>query len=144
MSGLLGMVGGMLGGGGGADRGALQGVLGEALNHFGGVGGLVGAFEQAGMGEHVRSWIGDGSNLPVSPDQIRQVFSSGMVQGWAQRAGVPPDTMAGLLSQMLPAAVDHVTPGGAVPQAGAQDTGSGGPAGGFSLGGVVGKLFGED
>lgn len=165
MSGLFGRLAGEMleGGGAGVSRPAVTGVLQEALTQFGGVPGLVSMFEQAGLGEHVRSWVGNGQNLPVSPDQLQQVFSSPTVEGWAQRLGVPPQTMLGLLSQVLPQAVDHVTPGGTAdvqpgpsgwtaPDNGGQASmgtggagGQGGPAaGGFNLGGLVGKLFGEE
>ena len=100
----------------------LQSVLGSVLGGGGGqqpgVGGLVSRFEQAGLGQVVGSWVGNGQNQPVSPGQLQQVFGNDQVQHWAQQSGLPVGTMLGQLAQFLPQLVDHATPGGQIPQYG--------------------------
>ncbi len=40
----------------------------------GGQGGLVGAFEQGGLGNSVQSWIGHGPNQPVAPNPLQSAL----------------------------------------------------------------------
>jgi uncharacterized protein YidB (DUF937 family) len=83
-----------------------------------GLGGLVEAFQAKGLGDVVASWIGTGQNLPVSAEQIQSVLGSGLVQQLAARAGLPPEAATTLLAQILPRAVDRLTPEGTVPAGG--------------------------
>lgn len=83
-----------------------------------GLGGLVEAFQAKGLGDVVASWIGTGQNLPVSAEQIQSVLGSGLVQQLAARVGLPPEAASALLAQILPQAVDRLTPEGTVPAGG--------------------------
>lgn len=80
-----------------------------------GLGGLVEAFQAKGLGDVVASWIGTGQNLPVTAEQIQSVLGSGLVQQLAARVGLPPEAASALLAQILPQAVDRLTPEGTVP-----------------------------
>jgi uncharacterized protein YidB (DUF937 family) len=111
LDGLLGSVlGNVMGGaqqGGGA--GGLASVLGGLLSNDGGqggLGGLVGKFEQAGLGNVVSSWIGSGQNLPISADQLQNVLGSDAVAGIAAKLGINPGDALGQLSTMLPGLVE--------------------------------------
>jgi len=84
----------------------------------GGLGGLVEAFQAKGLGDVVASWIGTGQNLPVTAEQIQSVLGSGLVQQLAARVGLPPGAASALLAQILPQAVDRLTPEGTVPAGG--------------------------
>ena len=104
---------------GGASGNASQGqVVQELLQHIsntpGGLSGLLGQFESAGLAEHVASWIGGGQNLPISADQIHQVLGSAAVRGIAAKLGVDPDQFATQAAQVLPELVSRLTPGGEV------------------------------
>ena len=83
----------------------------------GGLQGVIGAFEQAGLGHLVQSWMGGGSNLPVSPQQLQNVFGENQVQSMASQAGMPKEDFLSQLSQHLPSAVNGMTPepGASVP-----------------------------
>jgi uncharacterized protein YidB (DUF937 family) len=83
-----------------------------------GLGGLVEAFQAKGLGDVVASWIGTGQNLPVTAEQIQSVLGSGIVQQLAARVGLPPEAASALLAQLLPPAVDRLTPEGTVPAGG--------------------------
>lgn len=87
----------------------------DMLGQGGGLGGLVQAFQQNGLGHLVDSWIGTGQNLPVSPDQIQQALGP-KVQELAQQHGLSADSVSKALSQFLPGLVDHLTPNGQAPQ----------------------------
>jgi uncharacterized protein YidB (DUF937 family) len=108
------MFDGILGGVVGAEMAT---VVNGLIQKHGGVQGIVTQLEQQGLGGTVRSWIGDGANQPISPDQIHQVFGADTVKSLAANAGLSPDVLAAKLSQVLPQAIDKLTPGGAIPKA---------------------------
>jgi uncharacterized protein YidB (DUF937 family) len=125
-----------------AGTGSLIGLAGQLIEKAGGVQGLVAMLQQNGLGGAVQSWVGTGANQPVSGDQLGQALQGGglgsLVQQAAGSMGMDQGDLLGKLSQMLPHAVDHLTPDGQVPGDG------GGQGGGFDLGmleGLAGKLF---
>lgn len=101
---------------------AVTGMLGNDGEH-GGLGGLVSKFQQAGLGDVVSSWIGNGQNQPVTGDQLTQVLGSGAVSNIASKLGVSPDQAAGQLSSILPALINHLTPNGQAPAGGLGNSG---------------------
>ena len=121
MSGLLGqMLGSIMGGQQGGQPTAITGILQQLLaSDGGGVAGLVSRFQAAGLGTQAQSWVAEGDNMPVSATQISQVYSPEQLQGWASQAGTTPDKLQAVLAEALPQAVNHVTPGGQVPEANA-------------------------
>jgi uncharacterized protein YidB (DUF937 family) len=121
--------------------GSLIGVAGQLIEKAGGVQGLVSMLQQHGLGGAVQSWVGTGANQSVSGDQLGQALQNGgmasVVQEAASKLGVDPSALLNQLSQVLPQAVDHLTPDGQVPAAG--------QGMGFNLGmleGLAGKLLG--
>ena len=101
----------------------LQVVLGMVQNQQGGIGGLVQAFQNKGLGEVAASWVGKGENLPISGDQLQSVLGSDMVSGLASKFGMSSEQLSGQLSQMLPQVVDKLTPNGEVESDGGLDMG---------------------
>lgn len=110
--------------------GSILGGSGSAGGNAGGVGGLVQRFEQAGLGNIASSWVGNGPNQPVQPQQLEQVFGHDQVNQWAQQSGMSSSGLLGHLAQFLPHAVDHMTPGGQVPSGGGMFSGPGTSLGG--------------
>ena len=104
----MGMSGGM-GSGGMGEMGGMGG---------GGIGGLVSMFEGAGLGHIAQSWVGNGQNQPVSPDQLQSVLGQDRVQSMASQSGMQPQDFLSQLSQHLPNAVNGMTPEGRVPDEG--------------------------
>lgn len=84
----------------------------------GGLGGLMSAFQQAGLGDVMQSWINQGSNQPISPDQLHNVLGPNQAQAMANNAGMPLQDFLTQLSQHLPQAVDKMTPDGKLPDEG--------------------------
>jgi uncharacterized protein YidB (DUF937 family) len=110
----MGMFDGLLGGVVGAEMAT---VVNGLIEKHGGIQGIVAQLEQQGLGGTVKSWIGAGPNQPISADQIHQVFGSDAVKELAAKVGLSPDVLAAKLSQVLPQAIDKLTPAGAVPKA---------------------------
>ncbi len=126
----MGILDGILGGllGGNSNASPLQSILGSVLGGGGqaqqgggamggGLGGLLSKFQQAGMGNVAQSWVGNGPNQQVTPDQLHQVFGDQQVNQWSQQANMQPHDLLSQLSQYLPHAVDQMTPNGQAPAA---------------------------
>lgn len=79
---------------------------------LGGVGGLLQQLQQAGFGREVSSWLGNGSNMPISAEQLRAALGDERLQEIARSAGLPVDQLLAALSQHLPGAVDQMSPQG--------------------------------
>lgn len=110
---MQGVLGSLLGGGGGQYANQPSGIGGA-----GGIGGLLSAFEGAGLGHIAQSWVGTGPNQPVSPGQLQQVFGDQQINSMASQAGMERNDFLGQLAQHLPNAVDQMTPNGQVPNEG--------------------------
>lgn len=103
----------------------MQAVSGMLSNDGtqGGLGGLVAKFQQAGLGDVVRSWIGNGQNQPVSGEQLTNVLGADTIIGLAEKLGMSQDDAAGQLSNILPGLIDKLTPQGQAPAGGLGNAG---------------------
>ncbi|MET3311853.1 uncharacterized protein YidB (DUF937 family) [Bradyrhizobium japonicum] len=92
----------------------LPAVLSEVLgsNNQGGLSAIVAKLQQAGFGDQVKSWLGNGQNLPISADQLRAVLGNDTVRQLAARYNIPVDQLGQILAQELPKAVDQASPQG--------------------------------
>ena len=111
-----GVLSSLLGGGGQAAGGMGSQAMGGMAG--GGLGGIMSQFEQAGLGHLAQSWVGNGPNQSVSPEQLQSVFGANQVQGMASQAGMQPQDFLAQLSQHLPNAVHGMTPDGRLPDEG--------------------------
>lgn len=84
----------------------------------GGLGRLLSSFQQAGSGHIAQSWVGNGPNQPVSPQQLQTVFGEDQVQTMSRQSGMAPHDFLSQLSQHLPRVVDGMTPNGRMPDEG--------------------------
>jgi uncharacterized protein YidB (DUF937 family) len=131
---ISGALRGAMGQGDQGDQSSLMGgLLGQMLGqtNLGGLGGLLTQLQQGGLGHEVASWLGNGANRTISPEQLQAALGSERLQQMAQASGLPVDQMLSMLAQHLPQAVDKMSPDGALqePEAGEdspEDAGSGG------------------
>jgi uncharacterized protein YidB (DUF937 family) len=91
----------------------LSQVLGDGSQ--GGLSAIVAKLQQAGLGDQVKSWIGNGQNLPITAEQLQAALGSDTVKQLAARFNIPIDQLSKVLAQQLPAAVDHASPNGTLP-----------------------------
>ena len=113
---LGGALGSVLGQGksAGVNAALLQQLI-AMLSKPGELGNLTNAFQSAGLGNILQSWIGTGQNLPISADQINKVLGAGTVADLAKKAGIDEAQTSSALASRLPQGIDKVTPGGNVP-----------------------------
>jgi uncharacterized protein YidB (DUF937 family) len=119
---------------------ALPGLLGQLLGqtNLGSVGGLLSQLQQGGLGGQVASWLGNGANAAISPDQLRNALGSEQVQQMARSAGLPVDQLLAMLAQHLPGTIDKMSPNGALDENAASGTQDDGAQAGGSLGDQAG------
>jgi uncharacterized protein YidB (DUF937 family) len=105
-----GILGGVIGGG-------MAAVVGDLLERHGGVQGIVSELQAKGLGDTVQSWVGTGANQAVSGAQLQGALGPDTIAQLAAKLGVSPAELSSKLSEVLPQAIDKLTPGGVVPRA---------------------------
>jgi uncharacterized protein YidB (DUF937 family) len=110
----MGMLDGLLGGIVGA---GMVTVVNGIIEKHGGLQGVVSEFEKNGLGATVKSWVGTGPNQPISPNDVQRALGPDLLQQLSQKSGLSVQDLAMKLSDVLPQAVDKLTPTGAIPKA---------------------------
>jgi uncharacterized protein YidB (DUF937 family) len=104
---------------------ALRGIAGQAgaslpvilsqvlgRTDLGSIGGLLQQLQKSGLGPQVASWLGNGANMPITADQLRQALGDPHIRQLATAIGLPVDQLLAQLSQHLPGVVDDMSPHG--------------------------------
>jgi uncharacterized protein YidB (DUF937 family) len=89
-----------------------QGTVGGT----GGLGGVMDAFQKGGLGDVMSSWVGTGSNRPISVEQLSQALGPDMLSQFGKAAGLGTKDAGSALSSILPELINGLTPQGQVPQ----------------------------
>ena len=85
-----------------------------AKTNLGNLQGMVDQLQQGGLGDQVKSWLSNGPNMKVTPQQIQAALGNEQVRQLAQRYGIPVDDALKLLAEHLPTAVDQASPNGTI------------------------------
>ena len=120
---LDGLMGSLMGGGqqGGQPGGnpllqiAMQMLANKGDTGGAGLGGLMNSLQNAGMGDHLKSWIGTGENMPISGDQLTSALGSDKIRDIASQLGMSNGDVSGGLASMLPQIIDKLSPNGKLP-----------------------------
>jgi uncharacterized protein YidB (DUF937 family) len=104
-----GLIGGIVGAG-------MVSVVNGIMEKHGGLQGVVNEFERNGLGATARSWVGTGPNQPISPADVQRTLGPELLQQLSAKSGVSVEDLAQKLSQVLPQAVDRLTPDGVIPK----------------------------
>jgi uncharacterized protein YidB (DUF937 family) len=105
-----GLLGGIVGAG-------MVSVVNNILEQHGGVQGVVNQFERNGLGSTVRSWVGTGPNEAISPEDVHRALGPDLLQQLAAKSGMSVQELTQKLAQVLPQAMDKMTPDGTLPKA---------------------------
>lgn len=97
---------------------AIANLVSGVLTENGGLDGLINKFQAGGFQDLAMSWVGKGTNLPISADQINQVLGNETIQNFAQKLGLDSHSVAQQISEHLPTIIDKLTPDGQLPTAG--------------------------
>lgn len=93
-----------------------------AKTNMGDLQGLVDKLKENGLGEQVDSWLGNGPNKPITPEQIRAALGSDQVRQLAEHFGIPIDSVLKLLAEHVPTAVDQASPNGVIEEKAGEQT----------------------
>lgn len=96
----------------GALQSALSGLIGGGKDLD--LGGLVSGLTSGGFGEMARSWLGDGANQAISPEQVGSAVGQDKLADFASKLGLSVQEAQGGLSEALPQIVDKASSGGAL------------------------------
>ena len=91
--------------------GALEALLG---GERGSLPELADRFTEAGLGHIMASWIGNGPNLPIAPQDLRRLLGEERAEDLATLTGMHSGEFLVRLARVLPAAVHRMTPDGAL------------------------------
>lgn len=78
------------------------------------LGGLIGKLNSGGLGDMAKSWLGDGINDGISPDQVSGAIGIDKITEFASKLGISTEEAAGGLSEALPQMVDKASSGGSL------------------------------
>ena len=109
----MGLLDGLLGGLVGA---GMVSVVSDVIEKHGGLQGVVSEFEKNGLGATVKSWVGTGPNQPISPDEVHKALGPDLLQQLSEKSGLSVQDLTQKLAQVLPQAVDKLTPTGTIPK----------------------------
>jgi len=84
----------------------------QAFQKMGGLQGVLDKLHQAGLDKQVQSWISNGRNIPVTPDELRNALNDKQLQQIARSMGLPVDQALEVVAKYLPQAVDQASPNG--------------------------------
>ena len=112
-------------GGAGAVPPQGTGILSELGSLFGGsagggtlsegLGSLMDRFRGAGHAEVADSWVGTGTNRPLTPETLEQALDTQTMAELEQKTGLSRADILARLSKAIPDAVDRFTPDGRLP-----------------------------
>lgn len=81
----------------------------------GGLGDLIEHFRNSGLGKKADSWVSTGQNEAVDETEMGQALGPDLLDALAKQTGLSREELTKRLSQVLPQAVDHMTPEGRLP-----------------------------
>jgi uncharacterized protein YidB (DUF937 family) len=99
-------------------KGGLGGLLaGGAAGSVmsGGLGDLLRQFQQHGQGDAANSWVSNGPNKQISPDDLGRALGADQLNALSAQTGLSRDELLAGLSRHLPEVINHLTPDGRLP-----------------------------
>lgn len=76
---------------------------------------LVKQFQQSGHSDVINSWVGPGTNKPISPNTLADALGADRIDALTAHSGMSRDELLEGLSHELPGVIDQLTPEGRVP-----------------------------
>lgn len=96
------------------NQGGMAQIAMELLNQNGGISGVLEKFRANGLGDAVDSWLSNGSNLPISSNDVVNVLGSHDIAQLAAKFGFTPQMLSSKVAEHLPSLIDQLTPKGEV------------------------------
>jgi len=125
----------------GMDTTSISQALGGLLTHGDGsldITSVVKGASSNGLGDIISSWLSNGSNLPISKEQITTLLGEEKIAMFASSLGISMDSAKGALTDSLPQIVNNATNG----EMSIVDEMMKGVGGNNHAMGMLGKIFG--
>lgn len=87
----------------------------QVIQQQGGLPGIISKFEHGGLADQAGSWVGTGSNIPITGGQLQEILGTGSIGQIAQQLGLSHADASAGLAQMMPQLINHLTPNGEIP-----------------------------
>ena len=105
-----------------ASGGGLFDQITNTLGSGGGLGDIIDRFRNAGSGEQADSWVKQGPNQPIEPQQVEAAIDDETIEALTRQTGLSREELLKRIARDLPDAVDQMTPNGKVPDASGEPT----------------------
>ncbi|HHE33201.1 MAG TPA: DUF937 domain-containing protein [Chlorobaculum parvum] len=76
------------------------------------LGAILSKMQQSGLGDIAASWLGNGSNAPISPEAVTNLVDSDQLAAFASQFGLSAESAKTAVASALPEMVDKASPGG--------------------------------
>ena len=96
----------------GLDIGKIADAMGKLIANSEGsldLGAIVGNLSRNGLGEIVGSWLGQGENKAIAPDDVAVLLGEDKIDVFAQELGIDHESAKKALADALPVVVDKAT-----------------------------------
>ena len=80
-----------------------------------GLNDIIGKLTASGQVGPVNSWVGNGANQPINPNDLGGALGQQVLQQLSAKTGLSQDQLLQGLSQVLPKLVNNLTPNGTLP-----------------------------
>lgn len=73
---------------------------------------IVSVLKENGLEDRVSSWVGDGANASIDPDEIHSALGTDTVSQLSSELGISSSKLGPILAALLPVIVNQLTPEG--------------------------------
>ena len=92
---------------------ALTGLISDSDGNVD-IGSIMSSLNAGGLASLAASWLGDGDNEEIAPEQVKDIFGSDKISEFASKLGLDEDSALGGLSSAIPAIMDKSSSGGSL------------------------------
>lgn len=102
--------------GGALDASTMIKLANDLLSQVGGVSGLIAQLQAGGLADVVATWVGSGTPLPVTGEQLQTALGGDTLAQLAGRFGGDTPAVANGLADLLPSMVAQLSSSAQVPK----------------------------
>ena len=103
------------------DAGIIERLI-DGLGSGDGIAELLDQFRNAGAEESVESWISNGPNRPLTPEEVRAAIGDDTLGALSLQTGLAEEELLNRIARELPPTIDRMTPSGSLPAAAESST----------------------
>jgi uncharacterized protein YidB (DUF937 family) len=96
------------------DKAPMAKLAMELFQQYGGLPGILQTLKAGGLSEQVDSWVGTGTNIPVTAQQIGAALGSSVLAGIASKLDISSEQLTAKIAEYMPDVVNQLTPNGVV------------------------------